>query len=78
MVNPTFKVALETGTDYSDTAMLHIWHIEEFAKLMRYGLPAFGIRIENYDGEDEWCLKSDLIQFMKENDIHPDWMKESV
>ena len=78
MCNPTFKIALESGTDFSDTAMMHIWHIAEYANLKRLGLPSpyGGIRIENYGDEDSVCLTEDLLAFMEENDIHPDWMKE--
>lgn len=78
MCNPTFKIALESGTDYSDTAMTQIWHIAEYANLKRLGLPAIhgGIRIECYGQDDMVCTEDDLMSFMKENDIHPSWMKE--
>ena len=78
MCNPTFKIALESGTDFSDTAMMHIWHIEDYVRMKRYGLPTIGVLIENYGDEDEWCLEEDLVAFMKENNIHPDWMKEAT
>ena len=74
MVNPTFKIALETGTDYSDTGMMHIWHIAEYVFLRRMDLPVEGIRIENYMNEDTMCYNEDLEAFMEENDIHPEWM----
>lgn len=78
MCNPTFKIALEGGSDYFDTGMMHIWHIAEYAFIKRMGLPSpyGGIRIENYGEEDSVCLEKDLIAFMKENDINPEWMKE--
>lgn len=78
MCNPTFRIALEEGSDYSDTSMMHIWHIAEYARMKRLGLPSVygGIRIENYGYDDSVCLEEDLIMFMKENDIHPKWMKE--
>ena len=76
MCNPTFKIALESGTDFTDTAMMHVWHIAEYANLKRLGLPSpyGGIRIENYGEEDSVCLTEDLLAFMEENDIHPSWM----
>lgn len=78
MCNPAFKVALESGSDFSDTSMMHIWHIAEYANAKRLGLPSIygGIRIENYGDEDKVCLEEDLMTFMEENDIHPSWMKE--
>lgn len=78
MCNPTFKIALESGTDFSDTAMMHIWRIAEYVNFKRLGLPSpyGGIRIENYGEEDTVCLTEDLLAFMDKNDIHPSWMAE--
>lgn len=75
MVNPTFKIALETGTDYSDTGMMHVWHISDYVRLRRMGLPVEGIEIENYMDENTMCYNEDLEAFMEENDIHPEWME---
>lgn len=80
MCNPTFKIALESGSDYSDTGMTQIWHIADYAHLKQIGLPSpyGGILIECYDGDDYVCTTEDLMKFMEENDIHPSWMEKET
>ena len=77
MCNPTFKVALESGSDFGDTSMSKIWHISDYVFLKKRGLPAPGIYVTDYINDEEWIIKEkDLMDFIKENDIHPKWMKE--
>lgn len=78
MCNPDFKIALEGGWDYGDVAMMHVWHISDYVRMKRLGLPTAGIIVENYGEENAIVLEEDLIKFMKENDIHPNWMKEEA
>ena len=77
MCNPTFKVALESGSDFAFTNMSEIWHISDYVRLKRLGLPTPGIYVTSYEG-DTWLVTSaDLKKFMRENDIHPSWMEET-
>ena len=77
MCNPTFKVALESGSDFSDTAMTTIWHISDYVRAKKLKLPAPGIYVTSWNG-DTWIItEEDLKNFMEENDIHPKWLDES-
>ena len=78
MCNPGFKIALETGTDFSDHGITKIWHISEYVFLKKLGLPSSGIRVTDEINNEEWIIEEDeLKNFIKENDIHPNWMEEA-
>ena len=77
MCNPTFRIALECGNDYSDIGMTEIWHIADYVRMKRMGLPTPGIKIEKVLTDEDWvCDEETLKSFMEENDIHPIWMEE--
>ena len=76
MCNPDFKIALEGGCDFGDVGMRQVWHISEYVMQKRLGLPTCGIIVENDGVRDMIVEESELIDFMKKNDIHPSWMKE--
>lgn len=80
MCNPAFRIALETGADFSDYGMTIVYRISDYVFLKRMGLPAPGIVVEDaLDPEGGWLVtEEDLMAFMQENDISPDWMKEGV
>ena len=76
MCNPDFKIALEGGCDFSDVGMNEIWHISDYVRLKRFGLPTEGIEIEHNGICDSILPEDELIDFMEKNDIHPRWMEE--
>lgn len=73
-----FNIALESGSDYASTDMSQVFYIGEYAAAKRMGLPTMnsGIRVheDGYWGDWIWT-EEEILEYVKENDLHPNWME---
>ena len=71
----SFNIALESGSDFTTIDFSQMFRIGRYAKMKRCGFPTPGIYV--LDDNGDWLWKDDeILAWIKENDLHPTWMRE--
>lgn len=65
-----FLDCLKAGVDFMDMTSMLIYHISDYARVKKFGLPTEGLIITDVDGIEVGIIEEpDMQKYIRDNDI---------